>query len=79
VPSVSRRKGPIHLGLDVHKDSISVAILHPNDEAVDVFAVLRLPVVALAAVAVTSWLSLTVRVVAVQRRASRTATRTHAG
>ncbi len=34
--SVSRRKGPIHLGLDVHKDSISVAILHPNDEAVDV-------------------------------------------
>jgi hypothetical protein len=30
VPSVSRAKGPIHLGLDVHKDSISVGILrHP--------------------------------------------------
>jgi hypothetical protein len=36
VPSVSRTKSPIHLGLDVHKDSISVAILHPNEEAVDV-------------------------------------------
>jgi hypothetical protein len=33
VPSVSRSKSPIHLGLDVHRDSISVAILHPNDEA----------------------------------------------
>lgn len=37
---------------------------------VAVFAMFGLPVVALAAVAVTSWLSLTVRVVAVQRRAS---------
>ena len=46
---------------------------------VAVFAVLGLPVVALAAVAVTSWLSLSVRVVAVRRRASRTATRTRAG
>jgi len=36
VPSVSRTKRPIHLGLDVHKDSISVAILHPDSEAVDV-------------------------------------------
>ena len=36
MPSVSRTKSPIHLGLDVHKDSISVAILHPNEEAVDV-------------------------------------------
>ncbi len=43
---------------------------------VAVFAVLRLPVVALAVVAVTSWLSLTVRVVAVHRRASRSVTRT---
>ena len=34
--SVSRAKGPIHLGLDVHKDSISVAILHPRSEDVDV-------------------------------------------
>lgn len=36
MPSVSRTKRPIHLGLDVHKDSISVAILHPDSEAVDV-------------------------------------------
>ena len=42
---------------------------------VAVFAVFGLPVVALVAVAVPSWLSLTVRVVAVQRRAARTATR----
>jgi hypothetical protein len=34
---VSRaRSVPIHLGLDVHKDSISVAILHPDGEALDV-------------------------------------------
>ena len=42
---------------------------------VAVFAVFGLPVAALAAVAVPSWLSLTVRVVAVQRRAARTAAR----
>ena len=34
--SVSRTKGPIHLGLDVHKDSISVAILEPHAEAPEV-------------------------------------------
>ena len=34
--SVSRTRGPIHLGLDVHKDSISVAILHHGKEAPDV-------------------------------------------
>jgi phosphatidylglycerophosphate synthase len=42
---------------------------------VAVFAVFGLPVVALFAVAVPSWLSLTVRMVAVHRRASRSATR----
>ena len=34
--SVSRTKGPIHLGLDVHKDSISVAILHHEKDAPEV-------------------------------------------
>jgi 1L-myo-inositol 1-phosphate cytidylyltransferase / CDP-L-myo-inositol myo-inositolphosphotransferase len=42
---------------------------------VAVFAVFGVPVMALAAVAVPSWLSLTVRMVAVHRRASRSATR----
>jgi transposase len=36
VAIVSRTKGPIHLGLDVHKDSISVAILHQEKEAPEV-------------------------------------------
>ena len=35
MPSVSRR-GAIHLGLDVHKDSISVAVLEPDREAAEV-------------------------------------------
>jgi transposase len=35
VPSVSHR-GPIHLGLDVHKDTISVAILAPDHDGPDV-------------------------------------------
>lgn len=34
--SISRTKGPIHLGLDVHKDSISVAILHHEKEPPEV-------------------------------------------
>ena len=34
VASVSRTKGPIHLGLDVHKDSISVAIRAPTPTSV---------------------------------------------
>ena len=34
--SVSRSHGLIHLGLDVHKDSISVALLHPGSDAADV-------------------------------------------
>jgi transposase len=36
VPSVSRSGRLIHLGLDVHKDSISVAILHPGSDAPEV-------------------------------------------
>src|SRR3990170_5199768 len=36
VASLSRSAGPIHLGLDVHKDSISVAILDPHSEAPEV-------------------------------------------
>ena len=28
--------GPIHLGLDVHRDSISVATLHPDQAAADI-------------------------------------------
>jgi len=35
MPSVSRT-GPIHLGLDVHKDSISVAVLEPERETAEV-------------------------------------------
>jgi hypothetical protein len=35
VPSVSHL-GPIHLGLDVHKDTISVAILAPDRDGPDV-------------------------------------------
>ena len=35
MPSVSRRT-PIHLGMDVHKDSISVAILEPDREAPEI-------------------------------------------
>ena len=35
MPRVSHR-GVTHLGLDVHRDSISVAILHPRDEAPEV-------------------------------------------
>jgi hypothetical protein len=35
MPSVSRREA-IHLGLDVHKDSISAAILEPNREVPEV-------------------------------------------
>ncbi|HYV01954.1 MAG TPA: transposase [Actinomycetota bacterium] len=35
MPSVSHR-GAIHLGLDVHKDSISVAVLEPDREAAEV-------------------------------------------
>ncbi|HEY1335624.1 MAG TPA: transposase, partial [Myxococcaceae bacterium] len=35
MPRVSHR-GVTHLGLDVHRDSISVAILGPNDEGPDV-------------------------------------------
>ena len=42
---------------------------------VAVFAVVGLPVLALAAVAVPSWLSLTARMIAVHRRASRSTTR----
>jgi transposase len=35
MPSVSRHP-PIHLGMDVHKDSISVAVLEPDREAAEV-------------------------------------------
>lgn len=35
MPSVSRR-GVVHLGLDVHKDSISVGVLEPDREAAEV-------------------------------------------
>jgi transposase len=35
MPSVSRR-GVTHLGLDVHKDSISVAVLEPDREAAEI-------------------------------------------
>jgi hypothetical protein len=35
VPSVSH-VGPIHLGLDVHKDTIAVAILAPDRDGPDI-------------------------------------------
>ena len=35
MPSVSQR-APIHLGLDVHKDTISVGILRPDQQIPDV-------------------------------------------
>jgi transposase len=35
VPSLSHRE-LTHLGMDVHKDSISVGILRPDDESPDV-------------------------------------------
>jgi transposase len=38
--SVTRCQEPIHLGMDVHRDSISVAILRPAGEAVDVVKIL---------------------------------------
>ena len=34
--NVERARGVIHLGLDVHKDSISAGILRPRDEVADV-------------------------------------------